>query len=193
MPTRPLIVIVDAGSTGTALPAAIAARSMDCFHVRSAESRGEIDTILGILAADDDRFVGGLDERTTNVEAMVAILEKLDVRGVVAGSEAGVDLSTTLAVRLSVPGSGPSAPGLTRDKFLMTRRVAEAGLATLPFRTVSSPAEVQDWWRETLGGASVVVKPLRDPTTKSWCRSWRPTPSASWRSAPCRLVESIGR
>jgi len=174
MSARPLIVIVDAGSTGTALPAAIAARAMDCFHVRSAESRGEIDAILGILAADDARFVGGLDERTTDLETMVTLLEKLDVRGVVAGSEAGVDLSTALAARLSVPGSGPSVPGLTRDKFQMTQRVAEAGLATLPFRTVSSPADAQEWWQESLGEASVVVKPLRDSGGNGviFCHDW---------------------
>lgn len=174
MSDRPLIVIVDAGSTGTTLPAAISARGMDCFHVRSAESRGEIDAILGILAPDDDRFVGGLDERTTDLEAMASILAARDVRGVVAGSEAGVDLATALAAKLSVPGSGPSAPGLTRDKLLMTRRVAEAGLSTLPFRTVSAPEAVRDWWQAALGEASVVVKPLRDSGGNGviFCHDW---------------------
>ncbi|MFT5682719.1 MAG: hypothetical protein ACI8RZ_003643 [Myxococcota bacterium] len=171
---NPLIVIVDAGSTGTTLPAAINARGMDCFHVRSAESRGEIDAILGILSPEDDRFVGGLDERTCDLDAMAAILRERDVRGVVAGSEAGVDVATALAALLGVPGSGPSAPGLTRDKFLMARQVHTAGLATLPFRTVSAPEEARGWWQETLGEASVVVKPLRDSGGNGviFCHDW---------------------
>lgn len=89
----------------------------------------------------------------------VGQLQALGVRQVIAGCETGVELADRLAERLESQAVNPVDLSATRrDKHLMTRAIAEHGLAVAEFLASGDPEELTAWAADHL---PVVVKPTR--------------------------------
>lgn len=156
---RPVAVIVDGYSTGAALAPEFARRGWACVHV---SSRPDIDPVYQAVHRPET-YRAGITHRGDLAETLAA-LAPFRPRAVLPGAEIGVELADALAEGLGLAGNGTALSAARRDKFLMARAVARAGLATAPqFRTGDAPA-ARDWARDQ-GRWPVVVKPLNSAGT----------------------------
>jgi len=117
---------------------------------------------------EHDEVDGGevLEKEAADLGGVVhAALAAWPVAYVVAGSESGVEVADRLAAELALPVGNPvRSSGQRRDKLLMQRAVAAAGLPTAGFRAVDHPEEAPAA-AALVGGYPVVIKPLRSAGT----------------------------
>ncbi|WP_329020736.1 ATP-grasp domain-containing protein [Streptomyces sp. NBC_01601] len=161
------IVIVDGYSTGAALARRLHNLGVDCLHVQSQPY------VNGFLQHSFDRSHYAHDfGYTADQDTLVKQLEQHRVTRVIAGTESGVTVSETLALRLHLPTNTPGLRAARRDKNLMARAASAAGLAT-PLATVAStPDEAARWFGES-ALSEVVVKPMASAGTDNvrFCRT----------------------
>lgn len=158
---RDACVVVDAYSTGSLLPRAFAAYGCASIHVAS--GRNLPDALRRTFRSADF-----LDDLTYDSDIDVLCKELLAIRQtiscVVAASEPGVLLADELSERLGVPTNGTALSPARRDKSIMARTVADAGLPVIPHLVSSEPSEILEWIGER-GLEEVVVKPLASSGT----------------------------
>ena len=158
---RRACVVVDAYSTGNALPNAFRAYGCDTIHVASdanlpaALSRSFRPADFA-LTFDYD---GDLDRLCA---ALLAAYP--DVLCVVAASEPGVLLADQLSEQIGLPGNGTALSRARRDKSLMAQVVAAAGLPVIPHLTSSDPREIRKWVAGRRLG-TVIMKPVASSGT----------------------------
>jgi glutathione synthase/RimK-type ligase-like ATP-grasp enzyme len=152
-----VIVLTNPVSSGTALADAFDEAGVDCVHLYDRELADSIQ---------DGRWSGHtLVHRDLNETA--CLLVRLGATAVVAASEYGVTLADELAGLLDLPRNEPSASRARRDKYLMARTVAAAGLPVAWSSLVRSCDEL----REVLAGRAfpVMIKP-RSSAGSDGCR-----------------------
>jgi biotin carboxylase len=161
------IAIVDGHSTGRALVAALRSRGVSCVHVHSSSDMPAY-FLRGFDPDDYEADLGTADDPNR----LAAQLAEWGVDRVVAGTESGVLLSDQLSDLLELPGHRPETSAARRDKSLMMRAVADAGLA-IPFGERFSEAQEAVRWFEEVGLAEAVVKPLSSAGTDNvrFCRT----------------------
>ncbi|GDY34003.1 ATP-grasp domain-containing protein [Gandjariella thermophila] len=151
------LVIVDPFSSG----AVFARRARELYGIDSIA----VITSTALPASVTRSYVPGdfVGEVTfTDVPETVAAVEKLcggKPKYILCGSEPGVEVFDTLATHWDLrPNSGESAA--RRDKFLMQRRLADAGVRHIPHHQGSNTKSIVDWCASS-GLAEFVVKPVR--------------------------------
>jgi biotin carboxylase len=97
------------------------------------------------------------NDRAAVLAAVDRLAEIRDIAGVVPGFEYFVPVAAEAAARLGLPGLDPAIAGQVRDKRLMRKALAAAGLDIPQFRVASSYAEVEAA-AEAIG-YPVVIKP----------------------------------
>ena len=86
----------------------------------------------------------------------------------IALNEGDLDTAAELRARLGIPGQDPQQLARFRDKLVMTRMVADAGIATPAFADAPDPAAVADF--AGTHGWPVVVKPRRGTASRGVLR-----------------------
>ncbi|MCM0675152.1 ATP-grasp domain-containing protein [Micromonospora phytophila] len=150
---RPVVVLVDALSTG-ALLARLVATDHAVVHVRS---RLDLPatfaaTLPSDLFAADLTYLGDAGEVLERLAALAPV-------AVIAASEFGVEVADEISAKLGLRGNDPVMSSSRRDKDLMMRALAAAGLRTPRQLCAEDPAELVAW-RSAQRLGKVVVKPL---------------------------------
>lgn len=145
--------VVDAYSTGAALAEAFRGAGYECVHIQSSAE---------ILSFDETSFLR--DDFVQNlvgedVGSTARSLRDLGVEFVVPGCESGVMLADRLAEELNLKRNDFAQTRVRRNKFLMSQRLREAGLAHARSFLVHTEAELLAASR-SLGGFPQVVKPV---------------------------------
>ncbi|MFF1712162.1 ATP-grasp domain-containing protein [Streptomyces sp. NPDC058268] len=161
------IAIVDGYSTGSALAHRLKLLGVDLLHIQS--QRQNADFLQRSFRRSDYTHDFGF---MPDLPHLADCLAGLGVSRVVAGSESGVTLAESLALKLGLPTNTPDRIEARRDKALMAQAVAEAGLTTPHATTVTSAAAAVDWFADTQL-PEIVVKPLSSAGTDNvrFCRT----------------------
>ncbi|ADU72825.1 ATP-grasp domain-containing protein [Pantoea sp. At-9b] len=151
---RPVIVIVDAVSSGALLTEEMAP-DFDLVHVESDAS---------VHALSHPRFHKHLFKTLYRWEdrqekTLLHEIARHSPLAIIPGNESAVMLADKLAWHIEPDGNNPDTTSLRRDKYLMNEAVGRAGLKVTP-QTFSHDPEVLKKWFRQLGKPKVVVKPL---------------------------------
>jgi biotin carboxylase len=150
--TLPVVVIVDAYSSGNRLAELFRAEGCRCVHVQSTTTIPEIYR-RSFRPGDFDEAVvhrGDLDETQR-------ALAQLHPTHLLAGIESGVELADLLSERLGLLTNG-AAVSPRRNKYRMVETVKAAGLPGAEQIVTTDEDELLDWYRR--GQRRVVVKPV---------------------------------
>lgn len=101
------------------------------------------------------------DEPEAALEAFEAGVEERGVGGVMTVREEAIIWTSQAAKRIGTPGIEPEVAALARNKYLMRRAFAEAGLRTPSFRYIENPRDLS---QVHALGLPLVIKPL-----SGWC------------------------
>ncbi|MER5950165.1 ATP-grasp domain-containing protein [Streptomyces sp. NPDC001904] len=149
---RPVVVLVDAYTSGKYLPPEFAALGADLVHVQSTPEfmpsmpPPELSGFRAALVHDD------LDKTLLRLAEFAPVC-------VMAGQEPGVNLADLLSERLGLPTNGTARSRARRDKYHMGETLRAAGLhCAKQFKSRDSGELVR--WSEQTGEWPVVVKPL---------------------------------
>ena len=80
---------------------------------------------------------------------------------IIPGTDFGLELATTLAHDLGLPGNNPERLPYMREKDKMQEAVKAAGLRSIRGKVVTTVEDGIAYFREELKGKSAIVKPLR--------------------------------
>ncbi|UYM23923.1 hypothetical protein NQP46_11685 [Streptomyces albus] len=152
-PDRPVVVLVDAYTSGKYLPPEFAAHGADLVHVQSTP-----EFMPSMPAPDLSPYRAALVHQ--DVDRTVARLAPYRPVAVLAGQEPGVDLADVLAERLGVPANGTALSAARRDKYVMIETLRAAGLRCAD-QARSGDVDRLVAWAHGRGSWPVVVKPLR--------------------------------
>lgn len=148
------VAIVDGYSTGRFLAERLSDLGARCIHVAS---QPDIPAIF--THGFDDRpydhdlgFLGDFDR-------LAGVLRRWGATAVVPGTESGVLLADRLTDRLGLPGNAPQHRRARRDKYLMARTVAAAGVRA-PAGDLLDNADMAVGWFGAHDFEEVVVKPV---------------------------------
>ncbi|MGE7388629.1 ATP-grasp domain-containing protein [Streptomyces sp. NPDC004126] len=149
---RPVVVLVDAYTSGKYLPPEFAALGADLVHVQSTP-----EFMSSMPAPDLGVYRAALVHE--DLEKTLVRLEEYAPLCVLAGQEPGVVLADRLAERLGLPTNGTTLSEARRDKYLMGEALRAAGLHCAE-QLKSRDADALVRWAEEAGRYPVVVKPL---------------------------------
>jgi len=122
----------------------------------------EVTLVDGFSVARYDTYVDRFlpwdvrDGRVADWGGLLELAKSHD--GVTSLSDETLVVTARLAAELGLPGAGPDAAELARDKYRQRIRMHAAGLPAPRFRAVAGPADLAAFRREHPG--PVVVKPL---------------------------------
>ncbi len=137
-----IAAIVDAYSTGAALPSEFRKYGVPCVHVQTSDPIPE--SLAGAYISND--FLANLvAPNYDSTRALATALSGWDLLCVVPGTETGVNLADELASILRLPGNDPNTSRLRRDKFFMHEALRGAGLSNLEQARCSTSAEAIAW------------------------------------------------
>ncbi|MGW1465147.1 ATP-grasp domain-containing protein [Streptomyces sp. NPDC002308] len=149
---KPVVVLVDAYTSGKYLPPEFAALGADLVHVQSTPG-----FMPSMPAPDLSVYRAALVHE--DLEKTLARLEEYAPLCVMAGQEPGVLLADQLSEGLGLPTNGTALSEARRDKYLMGEALRAAGLHCADqLRSRDTQALVR--WAEGAGRFPVVVKPL---------------------------------
>ncbi len=149
---RPVVVLVDAYTSGKYLPPEFAALGAELVHVRSTP-----EFMPSMPAPDLSVYRAALVHE--DLESTLLRLKEYAPVCVLAGQEPGVLLADRLAEGLGLPANLPALSAARRDKYLMGEALGAAGLHRAD-QLKSRDTEALVRWAEDAGRYPVVVKPL---------------------------------
>ena len=153
-PARPgdRVAIVDPYSTGRLLAGAFAARGVEAVAVLTgAPAPGPSGTVSG------EEYAAVIDHGQDAAHT-ARLLERWNVRHVLAGTESGVPAADLIAHHLGLPGNNPANSATRRNKFDMSLALATAGLAQAKTGVAFNVGGARNHAYEY--GWPVVVKPV---------------------------------
>jgi len=130
-----------------------AARALDVEVVVASEQRQTLAGAMGDRALHLE-----LSDPGAAAEAIVALARRAPLDAVVAVDDQGVLVAAEASARLGLPANAPAAVAATRDKTLMRRALAEAGVPQPAYRVVGPEDDVVAAASEL--GFPCVVKPV---------------------------------
>lgn len=161
------VLIVDGYATGTQYAARIRARGMKPYHITSGWEK------LSSFSPDFmNKYiksqVGGLYEACwrmpDDLEQAVQKLKPYRFAAVIPGTETGVIAAETLALRLGLPVNKPELLWARRDKFLMQKALAAAGLNHIDSFLTGSLDQALAWFKQK-NYPRIIIKPARSAGT----------------------------
>lgn len=150
---KPVVVLVDAYTSGKYLSPEFIALGAETVHVQSTP-----EFMPSMPAPDLGDYLANIVHE--DVETTVELLSKYEPVCVLAGQEPGVTLADTLSERLGVPTNGTPLSEARRDKYLMIETLREAGLRCAEQFKGSEVADLVGW-AQRAAAYPVVVKPLK--------------------------------
>ncbi|MFB7614088.1 ATP-grasp domain-containing protein [Kitasatospora sp. NPDC056181] len=151
--SKPVVVLVDAYTSGKYLPPEFAAQGAEAVHVQSTP-----EFMPSMPAPDLGPYLANIVHE--DVDTTVELLAKYEPVYVMAGQEPGVTLADTLSERLGVPTNGTLRSEARRDKYRMIETLRAAGLHCAEQFKSGDVQELVDW-AERAADYPVVVKPLK--------------------------------
>ena len=161
------VLIVDGYATGTQYAARIRARGMKPYHITSGWEK------LSSFSPDFmNKYiksqVGGLYEACwrmpDDLEQAVQKLKPYRFAAVIPGTETGVIAAETLALRLGLPVNKPELLWARRDKFLMQKALAAAGLNHIDSFFFFFLDQALAWFKQK-NYPRIIIKPARSAGT----------------------------
>ncbi|MGW0535255.1 ATP-grasp domain-containing protein [Streptomyces sp. NPDC003032] len=149
---RPVVVLVDAYTSGKYLPPEFTALGADLVHVQSTP-----EFMPSMPAPDLGGYAAALVH--DDLEKTLVRLAEFAPVAVLAGQEPGVVLADLLSERLGLPTNGTGLSAARRDKYLMGEALRSAGLHRAEQTKGRDPDALVAWVRD-LADFPVVVKPL---------------------------------
>ncbi|WP_330330965.1 ATP-grasp domain-containing protein [Streptomyces sp. NBC_00536] len=149
---RPVVVLVDAYTSGKYLPPEFTALGADLVHVQSTP-----EFMPSMPAPDLSVYRAALVHE--DLEGTLLRLKEYAPVCVLAGQEPGVLLADQLAEGLGLPANGPALSEARRDKYLMGEALRVAGLHCAD-QLKSRDTDTLVRWAERTGRFPAVVKPL---------------------------------
>lgn len=148
---KEVFVIVDGISTGRHLAPALRGNGYSVVHIRSKNAQA-----LGITHEKHD-YILNLDE-TDSIDTLLSALSSHQIRAVIPGAEAGVDLADHLCERLQLSTRNDfSKLKARKNKFLMQETIRENGLLAATQIQTDNLGVLLDWVRGN--GLPIVLKP----------------------------------
>jgi biotin carboxylase len=126
------------------------------LHVEVVVASEQLQTLAGAMG--DRALHLELHDPDAAAEAIVALARRAPLDAVVAVDDQGVLVAAEAAARLGLPANPPAAAAATRDKAVMRRAFAEAGVPQPAYRVVRPEDDVAAVASEL--GFPCVVKPL---------------------------------
>ncbi len=161
------VLIVDGYATGTQYAARIRARGMKPYHITSGWENLSSFT-PDFMNKYIKSQVGELYEQCWRMpedfEKAVAKLKPYRFAAVIPGTETGVVAAETLAQRLGLPVNTPDLLWARRDKFLMQKALAAAGLNHIDSFLTGSVDEAIAWFKHKRY-PRIIIKPARSAGT----------------------------
>ncbi|MGI9488268.1 MAG: ATP-grasp domain-containing protein [Geminicoccaceae bacterium] len=148
------VIIVDGYSTGRELLNMLILLDTPCLHLRSV---AEPPSVLA-RSFDPRGYLEDLGHLGVPVEA-AATLRDRNPAAVVAGSEPGVTYAEQLADQLGLPTNDMHQAECRRDKFVMTRTIADHGLHAASQILLRDKAEAE-CWAGKIARWPIVLKPI---------------------------------
>ena len=149
----PVVVLVDAYTSGKYLPPEFAALGAELVHVQSTP---------GFMASMPAPDLSGYAATIVHEDLAKTVEQLLPYAPVcvLAGQEPGVLLADALSARLGLPTNDTSRSAARRDKYQMIEALRAAGLHCATQFKSGDVAALAGWAQRT-GTYPVVVKPLR--------------------------------
>lgn len=154
---RPSVVIIEPSSAGLDLISA-ATRLGYSALVFSYNSADRVVPAAELRQWDAELVVVDTNDPAAVVRSALELPDRRIV-GVLPGFEFYVPVAAELAARLGLPGLEPAVCQRVRDKYLMRRTLAAAGISQPEFRCLSSAADVET--AALAVGFPLIVKPTR--------------------------------
>lgn len=153
MPTycKFVCIIVDAYSTGKNLAPIIKALGFPCIHIKSAS------TLPNRFQHKEEDFIFSLIY-DNNIETILEKIAPYTIKFCIPGYESGVELADLVCEKLNLPGNGSQYSLMKRNKYLMNKTVAQAGLATVRHCKSDQFTTLLNW--ASINKYPVVAKPL---------------------------------
>lgn len=145
-------IIVDAYSTGKQLAPIIEAHGFPCIHIKSSSK------LPARFQHKEDNFLLSITYND-NIEAILEKIKPYVVKFCIPGYESGVELADLLNEKLNIPGNNSQYSIIKRNKYLMNKAVASAGIKTVEHCKSSDLLTLVDW-ANNINGYPVVAKPL---------------------------------
>ena len=146
-----------------------AARALGAEVVVASERR--------LVSMGDNQLTLDLRRPQAAAEAIAALAEERPLDAVVAVDDQGVRVAALAAERLGLPGNPPEAAAATRDKAVMRRALAAAGVPQPEHRTVGPSDDAAAIAAEV--GLPCVVKPLSLSASRGVIRADDPEAAAA--------------
>lgn len=146
-------VIVDAYSTGKFLAPSFRGRGYSCIHIKSSPY---LPSHYQHNPAD---FTQNFVYDMSNMASLLKILKEYRIKCIISGSESGIELADELNNFLKLPGNNAALSRARRDKYVMTDRVAAAGIPTVKHIKSQSLDDILAWALQ-LKQFPLVLKPL---------------------------------
>ncbi len=156
----PVVVIVDALSTGIYFAPHIRKRGFRTVHVQSSADIAKV--LLEAFRPQD------FDEHVLfkgDVEPVLSALKKYNVVLVIPGAETGVELADMLSRRMDLPRNDTTLSLARRNKYMMQENVRARGLRAIREKCSIDLAEILSW-TEITGSWPIVLKPVSGAGTE---------------------------
>ncbi|MET0237180.1 MAG: ATP-grasp domain-containing protein [Kibdelosporangium sp.] len=153
VPSRPVVVLVDAYTSAKYLPPEFRTLGADLVHVQSTP-----EFMPSMPAPDLSVYLANIVH--DDIDSTVARLRRYSPICVLAGQEPGVLLADVLAERLGLPTNGTALSSARRDKYEMIETLRAAGLHCAE-QFKSGDVEELVSWADRVAAYPVVVKPLQ--------------------------------
>lgn len=156
------VIIVDAFSSGNLLAPEFCGLGIQCIHLAS--SAFVVRRWQRSFRPEDFVFAIPAGGAAETVAQYVRSLPRIDVIGVLPGTESGVELADALAASLGLPGNDPAHSSMRRDKAAMASALAAAGVPHILTTECDSVAAVIEAWSHS-GVDAAVLKPPKSAGT----------------------------
>ncbi|MCS0639791.1 ATP-grasp domain-containing protein [Streptomyces sp. LP05-1] len=150
---KPVVVLVDAYTSGKYLLPEFTALGAETVHVQSTP-----DFMPSMPAPDLSGYRATIVHE--HLDRTVEQLAAYAPVAVLAGQEPGVELADLLSEPLGVPSNRTTLSAARRDKYRMIETLRAAGLHCADQFVGDDAAQLRDW-AEQVAGYPVVVKPLK--------------------------------
>jgi len=157
-----IAIIVDGFRIAACYAPRLIARGYDCVHVQSS-TRFTSETLASYNAQN---YLKNIINYNNDIDAIIEQLKPYaNIEFVIAGIESGVELTTAISEKLHLPGNSTKYCEAFRDKYLMNKVIAAAGLRTAKQILSNDINEILLWIRNECT-FPVVVKPTKSAATE---------------------------
>ena len=159
LPKKTVVAIIDGYSSANQLPSACLRQGYQSIHICSSKDLPS----FYFASYQPDEYVSNFIYGGSDCELEKQI-SKFNIVAVIPGVETGVELADKLSEKLGLITNGTLLSESRRDKLLMAKAVASAGVRVPDFYRANSKEMAKTWWNKC-NYKEIVVKPPRSGGT----------------------------